>query len=497
MGLWPTQSNIRKTVVALATVLLVVTFAGALALHHFWPFTEAAVKRELGDAASAGVSFTKFHDQYFPPGCVAEGVVFQKNSSGPPFITIRRLTIRSNFFALLHRHVNIIRAEGARVNWQETQHQSHSSSRTTVIDRLVADDAELEILRESSDGPLRFVFRKFEVKNLRGPGQSSFAAELQNPLPRGELRVSGHFGPWNNWNPGKTELDGKYALAGADLGVFHAIEGLVSSTGEFKGMFENLNVQGTAAVPQLRVASTHHGLPLKAIFAMNVNGATADVFVRDVKAQFGRNELNVHGTIARGAQGRRVANLDIDCERGRIEDTFYPFIHSPKAAIEGAVKFRMHVTIPPGKEKFEKKLGLTSTFHIENARFTHEETQLKLSKIAQAPHQKHPDPATPVTFQGQVSVHDGVARFSELRVEDADASANLHGNFGLLDHSVNMHGELKTAASLAKTTHGIKAIFAKVIEPFFKKQPHETVVPVRIGGTYSHPQFGLDLSKKM
>jgi hypothetical protein len=63
----------------------------------------------------------------------------------------------------------------------------------------------------------------------------------------------------------------------------------------------------------------------------------------------------------------------------------------------------------------------------------------------------------------------------------------------LTDQKVNLHGRLKTEASLAKTTHGIKAVFAKAIEPFFKKKPHETVVPVHVGGTYSHPSFGLDL----
>jgi hypothetical protein len=82
-------------------------------------------------------------------------------------------------------------------------------------------------------------------------------------------------------------------------------------------------------------------------------------------------------------------------------------------------------------------------------------------------------------------------------MEDQSAAAKLHGTFGLLDERVNLHGELKTAASLTKTTHGIKAVFAKVIEPFFKKRPHETVVPVKIGGTYKDPQFGLDLSQKM
>ena len=86
-----------------------------------------------------------------------------------------------------------------------------------------------------------------------------------------------------------------------------------------------------------------------------------------------------------------------------------------------------------------------------------------------------------------------VAHFSNLSVHDQDSAALLRGNFDLTDQKVNLHGNLKTAASLTKTTHGIKAVFAKAIEPFFKKKPHKTVVPVHIGGTYSHPSFGLDL----
>lgn len=478
-------------------MLLALIVAGVITLHHFWPFTEGAVKRELGDAASAQVKFTSFHDKYFPPGCVAEGVVFQKNSSGPPFITIRRLTIRSNLFGLLHHHISLIRAESAHVNWQKAQSDADPPSQPTAVDRLVADDAVLEIPRKSSDGPLRFVFHQFEVRNLRGPGQSSFAAELENPLPRGMLQIFGHFGPWNNSSPKKTALDGSYDLDRADLGVFHAVQGLVSSKGRFSGTFDNLEVQGKTSTPELTVTSTHHGLPLQTDFTANINGATADVVLSRVKAQFGKDLLDLRGSIARDQSGKRIANFEIQCDRGRIEDTFYPFIHSPKAALTGDVKFRMHVTIPPGKEKFDEKIGIASTFDIEGARFTHQKTQIELSKVAEAPNQDQPDPAAPARLEGQVSVENGVARFAELSMEDQSARANLRGTFGLLDERVNLHGELKTAASLTKTTHGIKAVFAKVLEPFFKKRPHVTVVPVKIGGTYSRPQFGLDLSQKM
>lgn len=497
MGRWLPKSRVGKGIAIGGAVVLLLIVAGVITLHYFWPFTEAAVKRELGDAASARVSFAKFHDKYFPPGCVAEGVVFQKNPSGPPFITIRRLTIRSNLLGLLHHHLSLIRAEGAKVNWQKAEKQADPPSQPTVVDRLVADDAVLEIPRRSTDGPLRFVFHKFEVHNLRGPGQSNFAAEFENPLPHGELRVSGHFGPWNNSTPKKTALDGNYDLDRADLGVFHSVQGLVSSKGRFSGTFDSLDVQGQTSTPELSVTSTHHGLPLQTDFTAKINGATADVLLPRVKAQFGKDELDVHGTIAREQSGKRIARLEIQCERGRIEDTFYPFTHSQKTALTGDVKFRMQVTIPPGNEKFDEKLGLASTFDIEGAHFTHQKTQVGLSKIAEAPQQSHPDVLAPASLRGAVVVKDGTAHFSWLQVEDQDASANFHGTFGLLDERVNLHGQLKTAASLTKSTHGIKAVFAKVIEPFFKKRPHVTVVPVKIGGTYKDPQFGLDLGQKM
>jgi AsmA-like C-terminal region len=490
-----TPSKLRKILITAACVAVAITVAGLFLLHHYWPFSEAAVRKELGDAASASVTFSSFHDKYFPPGCAAEGVVFRRDGSGTPLITIRRLVITSNLFGLLHHHVSLIRAEGALVHWQRASNAGDPPGRPTIIDRLVADDGVLEIPRASKQ-PLRFAFRKFEVKNLRGPGQSTFKAEFDNPLPHGALQVAGHFGPWNSSHPSKTALDGNYSLDKADMSVFHSVGGLISSTGHFSGVFDHLDVQAQASMPGLEVTKTHHSLPLKADFSVLVDGPSGDVFVRRMKAQFGKDDLDVNGSIARDQDGKRVASLDFVCNNGRIEDTFYPFIHSPQAALAGNVKFRMHVRIPGGKEKFEKRLALESTFQIADAHFTHPQTETELSKISERPKQSQPDTTIPASFQGNVSVKNGVAQFTTLDVEDQGASAIFRGSYDLTDEKVNMHGQLKTEASLTKATHGIKSVFAKVVEPFFKKKPHETVVPVKIGGTYSHPQFGLDMGQK-
>jgi len=120
-----------------------------------------------------------------------------------------------------------------------------------------------------------------------------------------------------------------------------------------------------------------------------------------------------------------------------------------------------------------------------------------LSKVAEAPGQNRPDPVVPASLHGKVSLEHGIAQFAHLAIEDQDAAAHFHGKYDLSGERVDLHGQLKTEASLTKTTHGIKAVFAKVIEPFFKKGTHVTVVPVHVGGTYSHPDFGLDPGQRM
>ncbi|HEX3104611.1 MAG TPA: hypothetical protein VHQ22_09195, partial [Terriglobales bacterium] len=112
----PSQSRtpIKRIAIALV-VLLCVAAAGAVLLHHFWPFTKSYVRARLGEAAAATVRFGSFHEKYFPPGCIMENVVFQHGNSGPPLISIRRLTISSNIVGLMHHHISLLLAEGIHV----------------------------------------------------------------------------------------------------------------------------------------------------------------------------------------------------------------------------------------------------------------------------------------------------------------------------------------------------------------------------------------------
>jgi AsmA-like C-terminal region len=473
------------------SILLLASVTGLVLLHHFWPFTEAAVRSNLSEAFSANVRFGSFRHKYFPPGCIAENVVFQRDEDGARLAEIKRLTITSGLGGLFRHHVSLFRAEGMRVTVTTKGLGQNQLRKQTTIDKFVADDAVLEIPRKGSQPSLRFVFHSFSLNNLNGPGITKFAAVFENPLPAGIIRTSGQFGPWNSSDPSATAVSGNYSLEHADLAVFHSIAGLVSSKGDFSGTFKQLAVEGHTQTSKLVVAKTGHGLPLDTQFSATVNAIKGDVTLSQIAAHFGKDSVTVKGSIARRDDGKRSAILDLTCDRGRIEDTFYPFIHSPKSPLAGDVAFQMHVVLPSGHEPFMNKLQLESNFQIQNARFTNPKIETRVSLVSSPPDRD--ETGTLADFHGNVKLKNGIAQFANLSVHDDGAAALLTGNYDLTDQKVNLHGKLKTEASLTKTTHGIKAVFAKAIEPFFKKKPHETVVPVHVGGTYSHPSFGLDL----
>jgi len=489
----PTRSRrpIKRIAALAVLVLLCVAAAGEVLLHHFWPFTESSVRARLGETTAATVRFGSFHEKYFPPGCIMENVVFQRSNSGPSLISIRRLTISSNLVGLLRHHISLLHAEGMHVTLGRSDFSADiSSTQQTVVDTLVADDAVLDVHRKAQ--PMTFVFHKFHLQNLGGIGATKFAAVFDNPMPAGLIQTSGQFGPWNSSDPVGTAVSGTYTLSNADLGVFDSIGGVLSSDGNFKGTFKQMEVEGSTTTPEFEVAYTHHKLPLQTRFKAAVNATNGETILHGVKANFGRDQIEAHGRIGRQADGKHAAVIELNCDRGRIEDTFYPFIRSSKSPLIGNVAFQMHVVIPSGHERFLKKIEIQSDFRILDARFSNPQTQSRVSKISERHDQKQPDDSTLGDLSGNVRLINGIARFSKLSARDGNATAWLHGNYDLTNEHVDLHGQLTTEASLGKTTSGIKSVFAKALEPLFKKGSHQKVVPVKISGTYHNPSFGLD-----
>jgi hypothetical protein len=76
------------------------------------------------------------------------------------------------------------------------------------------------------------------------------------------------------------------------------------------------------------------------------------------------------------------------------------------------------------------------------------------------------------------------------------ALAQMRGTYNLISEKIDLHGTLKTEAEVSKTAHGVKSLMLKMLDPFFKNKPNGYLAPVKITGTYDHPEFGLDLGDR-
>jgi hypothetical protein len=98
---------------------LVVIGGAAVLLLSRWPFTRDVVVRALQEKFSSTVAVKAFRGTYFPPGCIAEGVTFRRNSDrdDPPIASVEKLTIQGAYceFFRTPKRVRRVRIEGLRM----------------------------------------------------------------------------------------------------------------------------------------------------------------------------------------------------------------------------------------------------------------------------------------------------------------------------------------------------------------------------------------------
>jgi hypothetical protein len=489
---------------------MVVIFLAAIVLLALrWPFSRAAVLKELEEASMSRVEAGAFHRIYFPrPGCILEHVAFQHNpkTGAPPLITVEKLRIEGSITGLFTEHIKLIRTEGMRILIPPRGSDEHFQTPERspfVIDDLNADGAILEVAsREADKQPLEFAFHEFTLSNVGSDGPAAFRAKLSNPEPPGEITTEGKFGPWSVNDIGKTAVSGDYVFQQADLGVFRGIGGLLSSSGSFSGVLNRIEVQGVTDTPRFTVTSSSHEVQLRTQFHAVVNGENGDTRLQRVAAIFRKTTVWSEGSVAgTSGQSGKTASVALAAKDGRIEDILLLFARSERAPMSGMVSFHANVSIPPGKEPFLEKVELQGDFGIDAGSFTKSETQEGVNHLSEGALSEEDtgkdkdDPETALSdLKGHVRLKNGTARFSNLSFSVPGALAQMQGTYNLLTEKIDLHGTLKTDSEPSKTTQGMKALILKVLDPFFKKKHVGYVMPVKITGTYEHPSFGLDLS---
>jgi|HubBroStandDraft_6_1064221.scaffolds.fasta_scaffold00673_9 hypothetical protein len=506
----------RKAALAVGTVLLLALAIGAFEVARHWPFTQANVTQALKEDFPATVTFQKFHSTFFPhPGCVGEGLVFRRLGSypqTPPIVTIQRFTVEAHYIDMLVRPGYLVRLimDGFRVyvpppgtpmapsNWRP-------SKSTTRVDEIFADGASIEIARANDESSLFFEIHALKLGAVSQGRPFSYDVALHNPLPPGEIRGHGDFGPWNHTDASQTPVQGRYDFQQADLSVFAGIAGILSSHDDFQGVLGHIESHGSIDIPDFMVTRSQHAIHLRADYHAFIDGTNGDVELERVNASFLKTHVVAKAHIA-GRSGRhgKTAAVDLAVHNGRIQDVLRMFVREPKPPFNGITSFRAHVIIPPEKRPFVQKVLVNGDFGVEDGQFTTVSTQKEIDALSNKSRGVKPDeqaeeedPERVISnLAGHVDLRNATGSFINLSLNVPGASAVMHGTYNLQSQAVNLHGTLRTDVELSKTTSGLKSVLLKPFDVFFKRKHTGAEVPVHLIGTYKDPQAGLDLPFK-
>jgi hypothetical protein len=391
------KSKVSSRWIKIGTLLALVVIGGAaVLLLSRWPFTRDIVVRALQEKFSSTVEVKAFHGTYFPPGCVAEGVTFRRNSDrdDQPIATIEKLTIRGAYWEFFRtpKRVRRVRIKGLRMFLSSGSERIGNAAppgspkqSALIIDQIIAEGAVVEFASsQSGKEPLKFEIHKLTLNSVADDRPMSFHAALMNAKPPGEIRTEGQFGPLQPRDVGQTRLSGSYDFQRADLGGFSGIGGTLASTGKFNGVLEHIEIEGSTDTPDFQVTRSHHAVHLKTQFQGSVNGMDGDVSLQSVHAQLEQTSVVSHVEVAKKAASEgKTISLGATEVRGRIQDWLRLLSKADPPAFTGEMNFRAHVLVPPGKRSFIERVNLQGDFGIDAASFARSTTQEKVDNLSQ------------------------------------------------------------------------------------------------------------------
>ncbi|HEY4817650.1 MAG TPA: hypothetical protein VIH67_09475 [Candidatus Acidoferrum sp.] len=519
------DGNWRKWLAIIGILVSVGLLVGLVLLGRHWPFSRQRVIQDLQDDFHGTVTFSGFHITLFPhPGCVAEGAKLVRPGAPdgtPPFASAQKFIIRAHYLDFLVRpgYIAHIKVQGlqihvpARGTMPATPRNENPS--TTRVGEVIANDAVLEVARKTAK-PLRFEIHKLTLNSVSRKEGFSYDATFLNALPPGEIQSRGHFGPWNSDDPGQTPVSGTYKFEHAYLGVFHGIDGVLSSHDNFRGTLARVETHGSVDIPDFKVRRAARSAPIESRFDSFVNTLNGDVRLEHVETVIVKTNVLARGGVEEtpGPRGK-VTSVDLNTSHGRIQDILRLFIKEPRSPIVGDISFRAHVTIPPEGRPFEQEVVLVGDFGIEDSHFTKPGTQKKVDDLSERAEgkkteEKEKEKKQPgqdmdaeagdservvSDLKGHVVLKNGVATLTDISFRVPGAVAYMHGTFNLVNQKIDFHGVLKTDAEFSKVGGGgIKSIFLKPFDAIFKKKPNGAEIPVKMTGTYSHPEPGLEIT---
>ncbi len=542
----------------LAILAVAALIAGNIFLHRAGPMLKAKVIETLSTRFDSRVELAQFHVLFTGGFQVSgDGLKLYPNhlDASEPMIAVDHFGFRIfDWHQLLHAPivVNHVQVTGLSIHLPPKDQRSNmphlggqSNGKVDILVRIIdVDHADL-VIENGKPGkvPLNFVINKLRLQSVGSGRPMRFHATLVNPKPIGNIDSTGDFGPFNAQDPGSTPVDGDYSFSHADLNTIKGIGGMLASTGSYQGQLNRIVVDGKTTTPNFSLDIANRPVPLNTTFHAIVDGTNGNTYLQPVDAWLEHSHIIAQGEVVRvpGVQGRDI-RLDVTVNPGHIEDMLLLSVKDQAPIMTGALQLHTKFDLPPGPNTVINKLRLQGTFTLTNVHFTTDKIQSKVDELSlrgqgkakeaneegqamknkgqpakngtspnadsnqdqaqnQPPAQNQPEPQISTAdiasaMRGNFLFADGKITLPALNYRVPGADIDLHGAYNLPDQSLDFTGQARLDAHVSQMVTGWKSWLLKPVDPFFAKDGAGTLVPIKIGGTTSHPDIGLDFHHK-
>jgi hypothetical protein len=461
----------------------------------------------------SNVELADFHVRVFPRMTVSgEGLSlhYWATPEAPPLIRIEKFSFDLGLLGIFRAPHRIQRVHLKRMVISIPPREMRKPAAIRPVDKLNAPQVvvgtieveDMDLLTLSSKpgvDPLDWEIHDLKLHEVGADKAFAFEGTLTNAKPKGEIATSGEFGPWDGDDPGSTPVSGTYAFDNADLGPFPGIAGILSSTGEYAGELDRLQVSGKTDTPDFSLDNVGKPISLHTDYSATVDGTNGDTQLHPVHSVLGNSEIVASGSvISVPRQGHRIT-LDVTTPKARIEDILQLAINSDKPFLRGPIRVVAKLTLPPGKQKVIDKMSLDGTFAITDGRWASAKMREKLESFSRHAEGKPEDEeaGSAVTdLKGRFILKNSVITFSKLTFSVPGAGVELAGSYDIHSQKIDMQGHLRMKAKLSQTVTGAKSFFLKAIDPLFSKNGAGTELPITITGTQEAPVFGVSVFHK-
>jgi len=472
--------------------------------------TRQWVITQLQQRFDSEVDLDELHVKLFPQmGVYGDGlsIRYHNRRDLPPMFRVQRFSFNLGVLGILRapRHIAGIYVENMTITIPPRGEKAlpfrTKPIPSVIVDEIVCNDTDLIIVpKTEGKDPLDFDIHDLVLQSV-GPGKPfDFRGNLTNAKPKGEIATRGTFGPWDADIPGDTAVTGSYKFTDADLGPFPGIAGTLSSTGDYHGQLNQIEVAGKTDTPNFSLDPVGHPVPLHTDFSATVNGTDGDTYLHPVRATLGRSLIIAEGSVIRAAtkQGH-IIKLNISAPNARIQDVLSLAVKSDKPFMTGPARIKATLLIPPGKDRVLQKMILDGQVGLEDAEWSSPEIRdqlASLSRHAEGQPTNEEAGSSVSDLQGDFRLERAIVQFRKLSFGVPGAQVNLAGSYDVGESKLDFKGQLRLKAKLSQTVTGKKSFFLKAVDPFFSKHGTGTVLPITITGTREAPVFGVHVFHK-